>query len=78
MPNLIVRNLDEALVRKLKQRAAAHSRSAEAEHHAILEATLAPTRRQTLAQVLARMPGVGTDADFARVRSGKRTPRVFD
>jgi len=78
MPNLIVRNLDESLVRKLKQRAAAHSRSAEAEHRAILQAALSPTRRRSLASVLARMPDVGTDADFARVRSGTRSSRVFD
>jgi len=78
MPNLIVRNLDEALVRKLKQRAATHARSAEAEHRAILEAALAPTRRKNLADLLARMPDVGNDADFARVHSGKRSRRVFD
>ncbi|WHZ19472.1 MAG: hypothetical protein OJF55_001621 [Rhodanobacteraceae bacterium] len=78
MSNLVVRNLDEALVRKLKLRAAAHSRSAEAEHRAILEAALSPTRRRSLASVLARMPNVGTDADFARVRSGGRSRRVFD
>lgn len=78
MSNLIVRNLDQELVQKLKQRAAAHSRSAEAEHRAILQAALSPTRRRSLASVLARMPDVGTDADFARARSGKRSSRVFD
>lgn len=78
MPNLIVRNLDQDLVQKLKQRAAAHSRSAEAEHRAILQAALSPTRRRSLASMLARMPDVGTDADFARMRSGKRPSRVFD
>lgn len=78
MPNLIVRNLDEALVRKLKCRAAAHARSAEAEHRAILEAVLAPTQRKSLAQVLASMPNVGTDADFRRVRVGTRSSRVLD
>jgi plasmid stability protein len=78
MSNLIVRNLDQELVQKLKQRAAAHSRSAEAEHRAILQAALSPTRRRSLASVLARMPDVGTDADFARVRSGTRSSRVFD
>lgn len=77
MPNLIVRNLDEALVHKLKRRAAAHSRSAEAEHRAILEAALSPTRRKSLASLLARMPNVGNDADFARARTGRRSRRVF-
>jgi plasmid stability protein len=42
MASLIVRRLDEDLVRRLKARAAAHHRSAEAEHRAILESALRP------------------------------------
>lgn len=78
MPNLVVRNLDETLVRKLKQRAARHSRSAEAEHRAILEEALAPTRRKSLASLLASMPNVGNDTDFARSRTGMRRQHVPD
>lgn len=78
MSNLIVRNLDEALVRKLKQRAASHSRSAEAEHRAILEAALSSTRRKSLASVLARMPPSGNDADFTRVPLRARRTHVSD
>jgi plasmid stability protein len=40
MPQLLVRKLSPRLVRRLKARAAAHGRSAEAEHRAILEAAL--------------------------------------
>jgi plasmid stability protein len=40
MSQLIVRNLDARLVAALKTRAAAHGRSAEAEHRAILERVL--------------------------------------
>jgi plasmid stability protein len=40
MASLLVRRLDEDLVRRLKARATAHGRSAEAEHRAILEAAL--------------------------------------
>lgn len=40
MAQLIVRNLDDGVVRTLKMRAAANNRSAEAEHRAILEKTL--------------------------------------
>lgn len=40
MPQLIVRQLEEGLVRALKERAARRGRSAEAEHRAILEAAL--------------------------------------
>lgn len=78
MPNLIVRNLDESLVRRLKQRAARHSRSAEAEHRAILEEALAPTQRKSLASVLASMPNVGSDTDFARPRTAMRRQHVSD
>jgi plasmid stability protein len=37
---LIVRQVDERLVRSLKERAERHGRSAEAEHRALLEAAL--------------------------------------
>jgi plasmid stability protein len=40
MPQLIVRKLSARVVRRLKALAAAHGRSAEAEHRAILEAAL--------------------------------------
>ncbi len=66
MSSLIVRNLDDALVHKLKQQAARHARSAEAEHRAILEAALTRTQRRSLAEVLAKMPDVGRDEDFER------------
>ena len=42
MATLLVRELDDELVRLLKQRARSHDRSAEAEHRAILEAALRP------------------------------------
>jgi len=78
MSSLIVRNLDEALVSKLKQQAARHARSAEAEHRAILEAALLRTRRRSLAEVLAKMPDVGRDEDFDRRQDEARSvPDVF-
>jgi antitoxin FitA len=43
MATLTVRNLDEALVRALRIRAAEHGRSAEAEHRAILQQALTET-----------------------------------
>lgn len=77
MANLVVRNLDEDIVRALQQRAAEHGRSAEAEHRAILEAALIKTRRRSLAEVLASMPDVGCDEDFERIdEQGAR--RVLD
>ena len=40
MAQLLVRDVDDTLVRLLRQRAAANNRSAEAEHRAILEQSL--------------------------------------
>lgn len=66
--NLVVRGIDEELTKALKQRAAAHGRSAEAEHREILKAALQRPARRSFAEVLAAMPNVGEDSDFARSR----------
>ena len=47
---LVVRNLDPELIRRLKARAAAAGRSAEAEHRALLEAALRPEVAQWWAE----------------------------
>jgi antitoxin FitA len=78
MPDLLVRGVDDEIVRALKERAGAQGRSAEAEHRAILAAALARPRRRILAEVLASMPEVGVDADFERVDSTEVPPHVFD
>lgn len=78
MADLLVRGIDEALVRALKERAAAHGRSAEAEHREILSLALAHPRRRSFAEVLASMPEVGVDADFERVETAREAPGVFD
>ena len=78
MADLLVRGVDEALVRALKARAGVHGRSAEAEHREILFAALSRPRQRSFAQVLAAMPNVGVDADFERVSSSAEAPRVFD
>jgi plasmid stability protein len=70
MAQLIVRNLDEEVVRRLKIRAAEHGCSMEAEHRSILRAALGmagPEGRDFKAALLG-MPDVGTDADFERER----------
>lgn len=77
MANLVVRNLDDEIVQALKERAAHHKRSAEAEHRAILEQVLLRPRRKSLAHVLASMPDVGRDEDFERV-DDEEAPRVLD
>jgi plasmid stability protein len=64
--NLVVRNVEPDVVQALKQAAAAHGRSAEAEHREILKSALTRPPRRSFAEVLASMPDVGTDDDFAR------------
>lgn len=78
MPDLLVRGVDEAIVKALKERAGRHGRSAEAEHRAILAAALLGPRKRSFAEVLAAMPDVGQDTDFERVQDSRKTPRVFD
>jgi plasmid stability protein len=64
---LIVRNLEEEVVRELKLRAARHGRSAEAEHREILRQALLPAeKRKPFKDLLLAMPQVGDDADFER------------
>ncbi len=64
---LIVRNLEEEVVRELRMRAARHGRSAEAEHREILREALLPTKRKmSLQEFLLTIPNVGEDADFER------------
>ncbi|MEW5888649.1 MAG: FitA-like ribbon-helix-helix domain-containing protein [Pseudomonadota bacterium] len=66
MAQLVVRNINDDLVQALKRRAAAKNRSAEEEHRRILQAALRGPRRRSFAEVLAAMPDVGKDDDFAR------------
>ncbi|NMG50262.1 DNA-binding protein [Azoarcus communis] len=62
--SLVVRNIDPSVVQALKEAAARHGRSAEAEHREILRAALTRPARRTFKDVLASMPDVGTDEDF--------------
>ncbi len=76
MAQLIVRNLEDHLVRELKLRAARRGRSAEAEHRDILRAALRPRGAgKTLKELLLQMPPVGVDADFRRNREKARKIR---
>ncbi len=78
MADLLVRGVDDTVVKALKERAGANGRSAEAEHRAILASALTRPRRRSFAQVLASMPNVGMDADFDRLNAATEAPRVFD
>ncbi len=72
MAQLVVRNLDDDLVRALKERAARHGRSAEAEHREVLREALLEQPAEDAKAVLAEMPSVGEDADFARISDRPR------
>jgi plasmid stability protein len=77
MANLIVRNIDETIVKALKKRASQHGVSAEAEHRRILEEALRQPPRKSFAEVLRQIPNVGNDSDFERMQDDT-TGAVFD
>lgn len=65
MAQLIVRNLNDGVIRRLKLRAAQNGRSAEAEHREILKtALLSPRTTKTLKDLLLGIPDTGEDGDF--------------
>ena len=77
MANLIVRNIDYAIVKALKQRASRHGVSAEAEHRKILEQVLLQPEKKSFTEVLRLIPNVGNDSDFARVQQDSTAHDVF-
>ena len=72
MADLFVRDIEPAIVARLKQLADEHRRSVEDEHRAILRDVLLADGRETspvtFEAYLRKMPDAGTDADFSRVR----------
>ncbi len=72
MPQLVVRDLDDDLVRELKQLAEAQGKSAEETHRQILQEALRGPKRRRFVDVPAAMPNVGEDEEFARRQSDRR------
>jgi antitoxin FitA len=68
MPQLIVRQIEEKVVKKLKKQAGAHGVSMEEEHRRILRASLLGkgAKRRSFKEALLAMPNVGKDRDFER------------
>jgi plasmid stability protein len=67
MPQLVVRNVEEKLVRKLKERAGQHGVSMEEEHRRILRLSLFPLKsRQSFKDFLRSIPNAGPDSIFER------------
>jgi len=73
MATLTVRNLDEDLIRRLRMRAAAHGRSAEAEHREILRTVLAADH-----QLAARRAAAERLAAFRERAGGSGTPSAAE
>ena len=82
MAELTVREIEPAIIAKLKERAERHGRSVEEEHRAILRDTLLEDRGEmptmTFEAYLRTMPNVGTDADFARIEGSIRDIDLTD
>ena len=74
MPQLIVRQIEEKIVRKLKARAGLHGVSAEEEHRRILREALLgqKAKRIPFKEFLLKMPDVGPDSIFERWRDKGR------
>jgi plasmid stability protein len=71
MAELLVRDVEPAILAELKKRAEEHRRTIEDEHRAILRDVLLAADHETPAMTfeayLRKMPDVGTDADFSRI-----------
>ncbi|MCP5170325.1 MAG: DNA-binding protein [Hahellaceae bacterium] len=76
MANLIVRNIDDEIVKALKAKAGLDGISAEAEHRKILEDALLRPRKKSFAEALMEIPNVGEDEDFMRIQD-EGAPDVF-
>ncbi|GAB1270290.1 hypothetical protein NBRC116493_35440 [Aurantivibrio infirmus] len=66
MANLVVRNIDDEVVKALKAKAGLQGTSAEAEHRKILEKALVRPKKRSLLDALKSIPSVGEDSDFER------------
>jgi antitoxin FitA len=66
MGSLIVRNLDDEIVAKLKLRAARNRRSAEAEHRDILQRALAGETRGSFKEAAAKLRAMTRDRRHTR------------
>ena len=76
MTQLLVRNLEEGLVRRLKARARRHGVAVEEEHRRILrEACLRETEKPGLMDFLCHGPGVAPEVELETGRSRKPETR---
>lgn len=74
MPQLIVRNIEPKVVRKLKEAAGKHGISMEEEHRRILRRSLLgeANKAQSFKAALLAMPNAGADKAFERAEQIER------
>lgn len=70
MADSLLCDVDDEISRALAERASAHGISTRAEHRRILEEALLRPKRCSFLSVLADMPDVGCDEDYARIQDG--------
>jgi plasmid stability protein len=80
MAQLVVRDLEEEVKRRLQRRAKRHGRSTEAEVREILSAAVAtdgPTPTPLGTRLAARFAGIGLDNPIAELRDQPARPASF-
>lgn len=73
MANLIVRNVDDEIVKALKERASKSGNNAEEEHRIIISHVLLQPKKRAFAETLTQMPKLGNDSDFERKQEIDKT-----
>ena len=71
MAQLIIRNLDDELVARLKLRAAEHGRSAEAQHREILREALATEPRRSFKELATKVRAMSAGRSHTRPRRSR-------
>ena len=81
MAQILIRQLDDEVKRKLQRRAEAHGRSTEAEARDILRAAVRSDEVRTGrlgSRIAGRFADVGLDADIVERRGSSATPAFFE
>ena len=80
MAQLIVRKLDNELIKRLKLRAAKHGRSVEAEHRAILQSVVMDETPVNFKDWLLALPDLDIELSIERDNKdkGRDVTRLFD
>jgi len=77
MAQLVVREIDESTIDRLKERAQLHGCTIEEEHRRILEEALAKPEKLSFEAFLGTLPDVFEDEDIARGKSKGRDNDVI-